>query len=134
MSKAVVGLGNPGSAYSGTRDSAGWMLIDHLARRAGMPAWRRGDQAMQCSGTIGGTPVRLLKPTTYMNLSGRALGALRSPGWNPATDLLVLVDEAYVDFGGQSAIELVQRYPNVSVIDVDAVLTQVRNTADQVST
>lgn len=54
---------------------------------------------MQSSGTIGGVSVRLVKPTTYMNLSGRALGALRSPGWQPATDLLVLVDDAALPLG-----------------------------------
>lgn len=99
MAKAIVGLGNPGSEYERTRHNAGWILLDHLAGRFGLPPWRRADKAVSTSGTVAGVPVRLVRPTTYMNLSGQALAALRSPNWDPATDLLVLVDEAALPLG-----------------------------------
>lgn len=93
MARAIVGLGNPGPEYERTRHNAGFLLLDHLAARWGFPAFRRADQAMTTSGTLGGVPVRLVKPTTYMNRSGDALRALRSPSFDPAADLLVLVDD-----------------------------------------
>lgn len=93
MAKAIVGLGNPGSEYERTRHNAGWLLLDHLAARWGFGPFRRADQAVATTGTLRGVPVRLLKPTTYMNRSGDALRALRSPNWDPAADLLVLVDD-----------------------------------------
>ena len=93
MARAIVGLGNPGPEYERTRHNAGWILIDHLVARWGFTPFRRADQAVATSGTLNGVPVRLLKPTTYMNRSGDALKALRSPSWDPASDLLVLVDD-----------------------------------------
>lgn len=99
MAKAIVGLGNPGPEYERTRHNAGWVLLDHLAARGGFGPYRRADQAVATTGTLAGVPVRLVKPTTYMNLSGQALRALRSPTWDPATDLLVLVDEVALPLG-----------------------------------
>lgn len=93
MARAIVGLGNPGPEYERTRHNAGWLLIDHLVARWGFAPFRRADQAQATSGTLHGVPVRLLKPTTYMNRSGDALKALRSTSWDPAADLLVLVDD-----------------------------------------
>ncbi len=99
MAKAIVGLGNPGADYQHTRHNAGWLLLDHLAERGGFGPFRRGDQAVQTTGTLAGIPVRLVKPTTYMNNSGQALRALRGPHWDPADDLLVLVDEVALPLG-----------------------------------
>lgn len=99
MAKAIVGLGNPGAEYERTRHNAGWILLDHLAARLHFGPWRRADQAVATSGSVDGIAVKLLKPTTFMNLSGRALGALRSPNWDPTADLLVLVDEAALPLG-----------------------------------
>lgn len=99
MARAIVGLGNPGPEYERTRHNAGWILLDHLAARGGMGPFRRADQAVATTGTLAGVPVRLLKPTTYMNQSGQAVRALRSPSWDPATDLLVLVDEVALPLG-----------------------------------
>ncbi len=93
MARAIVGLGNPGPEYERTRHNAGWILIDHLVARWGFTPFRRADQAVATSGTLNGVPVRLLKPTTYMNRSGDSLKSLRSPSWDPASDLLVLVDD-----------------------------------------
>ena len=88
-----MGLGNPGPEYERTRHNAGYLLVDHLAIRWGFAPLRRSDEALATTGTLHGVPVRLVKPTTYMNRSGDALRPLRSPVWDPASDLLVLVDD-----------------------------------------
>jgi len=98
--RAVVGLGNPGSEYAATRHNAGYWLADALVARWGFPPFRRGERARFTEGAVDGVPVRALKPTTYMNASGAALASLRAdPGFNPATDLLVLVDEFRIPCG-----------------------------------
>jgi len=93
VAKAIVGLGNPGPEYERTRHNAGFLLVDHLATRWGLGPFRRADEAVATSGTLRGVPLRLLKPTTFMNRSGDALRGLRAPTWDPASDLLVLVDD-----------------------------------------
>ncbi len=93
MAKAIVGLGNPGPEYQATRHNAGYLLADHLAAQWQLGPFRRADDAVAVTGTVGGVAVRILKPTTFMNASGDALRPLRSPTWNPADDLLVLVDD-----------------------------------------
>ncbi len=98
--RAVVGLGNPGPEYAATRHNAGYWLADALLARWGLPPFRRGERARFTEGEVDGVPVRLLKPTTYMNASGAALASLRAdPAFNPATDLLVLVDEFRIPAG-----------------------------------
>jgi peptidyl-tRNA hydrolase, PTH1 family len=98
--RAVVGLGNPGPEYATTRHNAGFWLADALVERWGLPPFRRGERARVTEGDVAGVPVRLLKPTTYMNASGAALASLRAdPAFNPATDLLILVDEFRIPTG-----------------------------------
>lgn len=96
----MVGLGNPGPEYAATRHNAGYWLADALARHWGFPPFRRGERARLTDGEVDGVPVRLLKPTTYMNASGAALASLRAdPAFDPATDLLILVDEFRIPCG-----------------------------------
>lgn len=65
-----------------------------MAERWGLPPFRRGERARVTEGVVHDVPVRILKPTTYMNRSGAALASLRAePGFDPARDLLILVDE-----------------------------------------
>jgi PTH1 family peptidyl-tRNA hydrolase len=98
--RAIVGLGNPGSEYDGTRHNAGFWLADHLVTRWGFGTFKRGTQARNTTGRRQGEEVILLKPWTYMNRSGAALAPLRSiPGFEPARDLLVLVDDFHLDAG-----------------------------------
>jgi PTH1 family peptidyl-tRNA hydrolase len=98
--RAVVGLGNPGPEYAATRHNAGFWLADAVVARWGLPPFRRGERARVTEGVVHDVPVRVLKPTTYMNASGAALVSLRAdPAFNPATDLLILVDEFRIPSG-----------------------------------
>jgi len=98
--RAVVGLGNPGPEYAATRHNAGFWLADALVARRGFPPFRRGERARVTEGEVDGVPVRVLKPTTYMNSSGAALASLRAdPAFDPARDLLVLVDDFAIPTG-----------------------------------
>ena len=98
--RAVVGLGNPGPEYAATRHNAGFWLADALVARWGFPPFRRGERARFTEGAVDGIPVRVLKPTTYMNSSGAALASLRAdPTFDPARDLLILVDDFQLPSG-----------------------------------
>ena len=98
--RAVVGLGNPGPEYAATRHNAGFWLADALVAHWGFSPFRRDERARVSAGAVDGVPVRILKPTTYMNSSGAALASLRAdPTFNPASDLLILVDEFRIPTG-----------------------------------
>ena len=98
--KVIVGLGNPGKDYERTRHNVGWMVADHLADVWRLDGWRRDGEARVASGSVQGAPLRLVKPQTYMNLSGGALRPyLRRPGWSPQRDLLVVVDDVALPLG-----------------------------------
>ena len=97
--KAIVGLGNPGSSYKGTRHNLGFEVVEELARRASIgfesaPAealiakWRRPDEA-----------ILLVKPLTFMNLSGQAVGELSRYFKIDVADLIVVVDEVHLPLG-----------------------------------
>lgn len=89
----IAGLGNPGSRYQDNRHNVGFMAADAIHRRHGFAPWRRRFQADVSEGSIKGARILLVKPQTYMNESGRAVGeALRF--FKLDTDaLLVLHDE-----------------------------------------
>ena len=70
----VVGLGNPGSQYENTRHNAGFAVIDALADRGDFPVQRLKFHALTNTATVGGQGVLVMKPVTYMNLSGQAVG------------------------------------------------------------
>ena len=98
--KVIVGLGNPGKEYERTRHNVGWWVVDHLADVWHFDGWKKDKDARVASGTVGNVKVRLIKPLTYMNLSGAALRPyLRRPFWAPATDLMIVVDEAALPLG-----------------------------------
>ena len=98
--KVILGLGNPGREYENTRHNVGWWVLDHLADVWRLSGWRRDGETLTLSGTFGGQPVRLVKPTTYMNLSGQVLRPyLRRPAWSAASDLMVVVDEVAIPLG-----------------------------------
>ncbi len=92
--KLIVGLGNPGTRYAGTRHNAGFLVVDELARRWGV-AFRAGRQADAAAAT----GVALLKPRTFMNLSGLAVQAEMARSRISPTDLLVVHDDLDLPLG-----------------------------------
>ena len=70
----VVGLGNPGDQYENTRHNAGFQVIDALADRGNFPVQRLKFHALTNTATVGGQGVLVMKPVTYINLSGQAVG------------------------------------------------------------
>src|SRR5262245_941092 len=97
--KMIVGLGNPGTKYRGTRHNVGFAAVDELARRADvdfeaapadavMAKWRRSDET-----------VLLVKPLTFMNASGQAVGELMRYFKLDGSDLLVVLDEVQLPLG-----------------------------------
>jgi PTH1 family peptidyl-tRNA hydrolase len=72
--KLFVGLGNPGAEYAFNRHNVGFMAVDTIASAHGFPAWRKRFAAAAAEGKLGDETVLLLKPQTYMNESGRAVG------------------------------------------------------------
>jgi peptidyl-tRNA hydrolase, PTH1 family len=98
--RAVVGLGNPGPEYAATRHNAGFLLADAVAEHWQLPPFRRAERARATEGTVAGVPVRILKPTTFMNRSGAALASLRAdPTFAAPRDLLILVDDFQIPLG-----------------------------------
>ena len=98
--KVIVGLGNPGREYAGTRHNVGWWVVDHLADVWHFDGWKKDGEAHVTTGTVAGKRVRLVKPQTYMNLSGNVLVRYaRRPFWSAAQDLLVIVDEVQLPIG-----------------------------------
>lgn len=69
-----VGLGNLGAKYQNNRHNVGFMAVDWMVRRHSFSSWRKKFQAEVCDGVIGGEKVLLMKPQTFMNESGRAVG------------------------------------------------------------
>ena len=95
--KLIVGLGNPGDEYRGTRHNVGFMVADTIATRHAL-GWRHRDQVLLAK-NFGADAFLVAKPLTYMNRSGDVVGELmRYYGVGPE-DLLVIVDEAALPFG-----------------------------------
>lgn len=89
----IAGLGNPGTKYANNRHNVGFMAADAIARRHSFSPWSKKFQAEIASGTLAGEKVLLVKPQTFMNLSGQSVGeALRFHKLSPS-DLVVLYDE-----------------------------------------
>jgi PTH1 family peptidyl-tRNA hydrolase len=72
--RLFVGLGNPGAKHAGNRHNIGFMAVDRIAADHGFGPWRARFQGLVCEGTLGGEKVVILKPQTYMNLSGQSVG------------------------------------------------------------
>jgi peptidyl-tRNA hydrolase, PTH1 family len=91
--KLIVGLGNPGAKYARNRHNIGFMAVDRIAEDHGFSPWRAKFQGVVCEGRLGREKVVLLKPETFMNLSGQAVGeAMRFFKLTPE-DVTVFHDE-----------------------------------------
>ncbi len=102
----IVGLGNPGEEYAGTRHNLGFMLVDKLAAEAAVQVRRSECRSFVGSGLIENQRVKLAKPQTFMNLSGDAVGCLISKYELDAASLIVISDDLALPFG---SIRLRQR-------------------------
>ena len=95
----IVGIGNPGRRYAGTRHNLGWMVVDAVAARHGFGRERRRFAGRVREGRIGEVPAVLLKPTTYVNESGRSVGeAVRWLDLAPE-EVLVCLDDVHLPLG-----------------------------------
>lgn len=91
---AVIGLGNPDKEYNKTRHNIGFDVIDELASQMGVEVKTRRHKALCGIGTVGGQKVVLVKPQTYMNLSGESVRAVMDfYKLNPETDIIVISDD-----------------------------------------
>lgn len=97
----IVGLGNVGAEYDGTRHNIGFACLDEFARKNDFPAWINKTD-LKChlsSAMVGDTKVYLCKPTTFMNLSGEAVQAVAHFYKIPLERIIVVHDEIDIDFG-----------------------------------
>ena len=99
--KLVMGLGNPGKAYKTTRHNAGWMVLDRFAERHGGTFHRSLVRPVQTAKVAveGAGTVMLVKPLTYMNLSGTVLPALMRKNGAKPEDVVVVLDDASLPMG-----------------------------------
>jgi PTH1 family peptidyl-tRNA hydrolase len=97
--KLIVGLGNPGRRYRGTRHNVGWEVLAQLAARAGIRITEGEGFADVGRGTIGGRRVLLARPVTYMNVSGEAVRDLRRRHRLRPEDILIVVDDIDLSLG-----------------------------------
>ena len=97
----IVGLGNPGTEYEWSRHNLGFMLIDKLANDAGLEVTRRECRSLVGRGEIEGCATKLVKPQTYMNLSGEAVACLfaKHKLAEPGENLIVVSDDLALPFG-----------------------------------
>lgn len=97
----IVGLGNPGAEYEWTRHNLGFMLVDRLAREAGREVKRTECRALVGQAELEGRRIELVKPQTYMNLSGEAVGCLlgKRRELDARRDLVVVCDDLALPFG-----------------------------------
>ena len=90
----IVGLGNPGKKYENTRHNAGFMAIDALAEKYGICVTEKKHKALCGTGIINGSKVLLVKPQTFMNISGESVGEIMNfYKLDAEEDLLVIFDD-----------------------------------------
>ncbi len=89
----VVGLGNPGEEYEHSPHNAGFMVIDRLAEGCGARVKRKDSRALVGQALIGSVPVLLVKPQTFMNLSGESVKPLLEKNSVPAERMIVVYDD-----------------------------------------
>ena len=95
----IVGLGNPGEKYENTRHNVGFLTVDELAERARVPVQKLKHRALTNTLEVGSVKVLLMKPVTYMNLSGEAVRDAASFYKIPPEHVIVLSDDVSLDVG-----------------------------------
>ncbi len=95
----IVGLGNPGSKYAQTKHNIGFMTIDALAKRFDIAVTKHEFDALTGTGVVDGEKVMLVKPLTYMNDSGRAVGQLKAFYRFEQAEIMVIQDDMDMTMG-----------------------------------
>lgn len=97
----IAGLGNPGQEYNHTRHNIGFEILDNFAQKLDFPGWieKKDLKCLISTKTIGDTRVILVKPTTFMNLSGNALSLVSNFYKIPVDQIIVVHDELDIPFG-----------------------------------
>ena len=99
VSWLIVGLGNPGDKYDGTRHNAGFLAVDALADKGRFRISRVKFKALTAQAEVGGQGALVMKPTTYMNLSGEAVGEAARFYHIPPANVLVISDDVDLPLG-----------------------------------
>jgi len=97
--KLIVGLGNPGAKYQWTRHNAGFMVLDRFSQDAGITITRKSFSGLYGEGIFQGERLLLLKPQTFMNLSGRSVAAAMNFHNISIEDIIVIHDDLDIPFG-----------------------------------
>ena len=97
--RLIVGLGNPGDRYASTRHNIGFMALDRIAQAYGIAVGKKGFQSLHGSGKVGECKVILVKPQTFMNRSGEAVGEVAAYFRISPCDILVIYDDVDLPFG-----------------------------------
>lgn len=97
--KIIVGLGNPGLGYRRSRHNLGFLVVGAVARGRRLAFRRRPHRCTQAEGRIGKERILLVRPQTYMNLSGRCVGPLFRQSECSLDDLMVVCDDVNLDLG-----------------------------------
>ena len=97
--KLIAGLGNPGAEYANTKHNVGFMLIDALAEHLNASTWKENFSSSVAEARIGGEKFFLVKPLTYMNNSGEAIGPMLSYYKLSCEDLIVVHDDMDIPVG-----------------------------------
>jgi PTH1 family peptidyl-tRNA hydrolase len=96
--KLIVGLGNPWKEYRETRHNVGFLFVDDLASQMDAPEWKKWYQWLYTACTLNNTKCVLLKPETYMNLSGKSVQACASFFKIAPKDIILITDDIDMDF------------------------------------
>ncbi len=97
--KIIVGLGNPGKKYDSTRHNIGWMFIDYLAKANNIEVTKSQCDSLVGETMINGEKIILVKPTTFMNLSGNAVVKIKNWYKVENSDILIVFDDVDIPFG-----------------------------------
>lgn len=97
--KLIVGLGNPGSEYKNTRHNTGFLFLEYIEKKFFVTYWKNELSSLIADTNINGQKIKLVKPQTFMNLSGEALSKIKNYYKIDNEDIIVIYDDVDLEFG-----------------------------------